>query len=153
MSASSFNVRRAHQWFAIELNNLAWDLVEANERSPADAERMIHAAHGACFHWLEVGELVNHLRAQCLLAAAYAKASLAESAVRHAEQCLRLSREAGDKQSAFDRASAHGCASNAYTLAGRMDDARTVYERALEAAKGFDDPDDRPVFERLFPRP
>ena len=39
---------------------------------------MIHAAHGACFHWLAAGDLLNHLRAQCLLATAYAKAGLAE---------------------------------------------------------------------------
>jgi hypothetical protein len=35
-----------------------------------DLERMIHAAHAACFHWLQVGSLLNHLRAECLLATA-----------------------------------------------------------------------------------
>ena len=77
---------RAHGWLAVELNNLAWQLVEAGHRSPADAERMIHAAHGVCFHWLQVGNLLNHLRAQWLLTTAYAKEGLAEAAVRHAER-------------------------------------------------------------------
>src|SRR5688572_3808946 len=91
MTTPPFDVERAHRWFAIELNNLTWGLVEAAERSPDDVEKMIHAAHGACFHWLQVGNLLNHLRAQCLLATVYAKAGLAESAVRHAEKCLQLS--------------------------------------------------------------
>jgi hypothetical protein len=153
MTTPPFDVQRAHRWFAIELNNLTWGLIEAAERSPDDVERMIHAAHGACFHWLEVGDLLNHLRGQCLLATAYAKAGLPEAAVRHAEKCLKLSEEAGDKQTAFDRATAHGCASAAYKLAGKMDQARASYQLATAAADKFDDPADRPVFEQLYPAP
>lgn len=148
-----FDLPRAHRWFAIELNNLAWGLVESESRSPADVERMIHAAHGACFHWLEVGTPLNHLRAQCLLATAYAKVELAEAAVRHAERCLELSREVGDAQTAFDRATAHGCASVAYGLAGRLGEARKQHELARSSASGLEDPADRDVVDRLYPTP
>lgn len=153
MTAAPFDVNRAHRWFAVELNNVAWELAEADERSAADVERMIHAAHGACFHWLEVGDLLNHLRAQCLLATAYAKAGLAEAAVRHAQRCLGLSREADQRQTAFDRATAHGCASAAFMVAGRIDQARAEHQLARSAAAGFDDPSEMPVFERLYPAP
>src|SRR5687768_17517586 len=145
MAEAPFDVARAHRWFAVELNNVAWELVEARERSTADAERMIHAAHGSCFHWLQVGDLLNHLRAQCLVATAYLKAGITEAAVRHATRCLELSREAGDTQSAFDRATAYGCAAAAFAAAGRIDEARVQYQLALAAAEQFDDPDDRPV--------
>jgi hypothetical protein len=153
VSTPPFDVKVAHRWFAVELNNQAWNLVEAEKRSAADVERMIHAAHGACFHWLEAGDLLNHLRAQSLLATVYATAGLPESAVRHAERCLALSREAGDRQTAFDRATAHGCASSAYKLAGRLDEARAEHQLALSAAEKFDDPSDLPVFARLYPAP
>lgn len=153
MNTPPFDEPRAHRWFAVELNNLAWELVEAGQRSPADNERMIHAAHGACFHWQQVGNLLNHVRAQCLLATAYVRAGLPESAVRHAERCLSLSREAGDTQTAFDRATAHGCASVAYSLAGRRDDAVSQHHLARAAAEHSDDPSERPVFERLYPAP
>lgn len=153
MPEPPFDVTRAHRWFAVELNNLAWQFVEAADRSPGDTERMIHAAHGACFHWLQVGNPLNHLRAQCLLATAYAKAGIAEGAVRHAERCLELSRQAGDTQSAFDRATAHGCAAIAFAAEGRMDAARAQHRLARAAAEQFDDPDDRPVFDRLYPTP
>ena len=153
MDTPPFDVKRAHRWFAVELNNLAWQLAEAPERSLLDNQRMIHAAHGACFHWLEAGNLVNHLRAQCLLSTAYAKAGLADAAVRHARKCIELSHEAGDQQTAFDRATAHGCLSAAYAIAGRVTEARAEHQLATLATAGFDDPSEMPVFERLYPAP
>ena len=153
MTAPPLDVPQAHRWFAIELNNEAWGLVEAPELSQADAERMIHAAHGARYHWLQVGDRLNDLRAQCLLATAYAKARLAEPAVRHAEKCLQLSEDVGEKQSAFDRATAHGCAAAAYKLANRVEEACAAYKRAVAAAERFEDAGDRPVFDQLYPAP
>lgn len=153
MATPPFDIKIAHRWFAVELNNLAWDLAEAGQRSPADTERMIHAAHGACFHWLQVGDLLNHLRAQCLLANAYARAGLAEPVIRHAERCVALSTEAGKQQTAFDRATAHGCAALAYAVAGQIDKARAQHTLARSAAEAFDDPSEMPTFQRLFPAP
>ena len=153
MANPPFDVTIAHRWFAVELNNLAWDLAEAETASQAHVERMIHAAHAACFHWLEVGDLLNHLRAQCLLATAYARAGLAEAAVRHAQRCVGLSGEAGERQTTFDRAAAHGCASLAFAGAGRIDEARAQHELARAAAAGFADPSEAPAFERLYPAP
>jgi hypothetical protein len=153
MSTPPFDMQKAHRWFAVELNNQTWGFIEAANLSPDDAERMIHAAHGACYHWLQVGDLLNHLRAQCLLATAYAKAGLAEPAVRHAAKCLQLSEEAGEKQTAFDRATAHGCAATAYKLAGRMDEAQKEHKLACTAADQFEDAGDRPVFDQLYPAP
>ncbi len=151
MTTPPFDIARAHRWFAVELNNLAWDLVEAEALSPADVERMIHAAHGACFHWSEAGNPLNHLRAQCLLATAYAKAGIAESAVRHAERCLSLSAEAAEQQTDFDRATAHGCASLAYQIAGRVDEARAEHQRAAAAAAAFKDDSELKLFQQLYP--
>lgn len=76
MSTAPFDLPKAHRWFAVELNNLCWDLIEAEHRSAEQTERMIHAAHAACHHWLQVGTAVNNLRAECLLATAYALAGL-----------------------------------------------------------------------------
>lgn len=152
MSTPPIDVPRAHRWFAIELNNLAWDLLEKSDRTPDDTERMIHAAHGACFHWLQVGDLLNHLRAQNLLATVYAKAGLAEAAVRHAEKCLALSNEAGERQSPFDLATVHGCVAAAYRAAGHSAQALAAQQRATAAADQLTDPADRTVFDGLYPQ-
>jgi tetratricopeptide (TPR) repeat protein len=152
MAEAPFDVARAHRWFAVELNNEAWDALEAGDRSPEDTERMIHAAHGACYHWLHAGDLLNHLRAQCLLTTTYAAAGHTEAALRHAAKTLSLSEQAGDDQTAWDRATTWGCAALAYRLAGRHDEAVEMQEKATEASKGFDDSGDHDVFEKLFPR-
>ena len=33
MTQPPFDVQRAHRWFAVELNNLAWEIVEADSRT------------------------------------------------------------------------------------------------------------------------
>jgi tetratricopeptide (TPR) repeat protein len=152
MAEAPFDVPRAHRWFGVEFNNLAWDLVEKAERSDEESARMIHAAHASCLHWQHVGAAVNQLRGECLLATAYAAAGLFEAAGRHAERGLELSREVGDEQTAFDRATALGCAARAYAGLGRMEAARERYREALQAAEGLE-AEDRGVFERLYPAP
>src|SRR5688500_14728068 len=142
MADAPFDLQKAHRWFAVECNNLAWELADAPSRTPEQAERMVHAAHAACFHWLHAGDLLNHLRAQVLLATAYDAAGLAEAAVRYAEKCLELSDQAGEKQTAFDRATAYGCAARAYASAGRADRAADLRRLAHEAASALD-PEDR----------
>lgn len=153
MAQPEFDLPQAHRWFAIELNNQAWDLVEAASRTPDEVERMIHAAHAACHHWLQVGSPLNQQRALCLLATAYAVAGRAESAVHYAALCLELSEKTGETQSAFDRATAFGCSSLAAELAGAHDRAEVFYEQALDVATKFEHADDRTVFARLYPPP
>ncbi|MBI5758294.1 MAG: hypothetical protein HZA46_07240 [Planctomycetales bacterium] len=153
MTQPPFDLVQAHRWFAVELNNVAWDLVETPARSPDEVERMIHAAHAACHHWLQVGLPLNHQRALCLLATAYVVAGRIEPAVHYAAHCLALSDRNGETQSAFDRATAFGCSSVAAEAAGAHDRAEVFYEQALDAATKFEDADDRNVFARLYPPP
>lgn len=153
MNQPPFDLAQAHRWFAVELNNLAWELVEAASRTPDEIERMIHAAHAACYPWMQVGSPLNHQRALCLLATAHAVAGRAESAVHYASLCLELSEKTGSQPSAFDRATAFGCSTLAAELAGAHDRAEVFYEQALDAATRFEHADDRNVFARLYPPP
>jgi hypothetical protein len=151
MPEPPFDLAAAHRWFAIELNNLAWDLVESDARAPSDCERMIHAAHASCYHWLEVGTPLNHQRAQCLLATAYAAAGIGEAAVRHAQRCLELSGENGESQTPFDVATAHGCAARAYAIFGNREKAVQHHSVAIEHVARLDHAEERAVFEKLYP--
>ncbi|HQY89344.1 MAG TPA: hypothetical protein PK402_11845, partial [Tepidisphaeraceae bacterium] len=135
--------------FAIECNNEAWRLLESASPSSDEIDRMIHLAHASCFHWLNAGDLLNHLRAQNLLATAYTKANMPTCAVRHAERCLELSREAGEKQTAFDRAMVHGCAAKAFRLAGRASDASKHDALLLDLMKKLES-DEQMLVEKLY---
>lgn len=151
MTQPPFDAQKAHHWFATEFNNRAWGLVESATRSNDEIDEMIHLAHAACIHWLQVGTLVNHLRAQCLLATAYAAAGIGDAAVRHAEKCLALCGVADNDATPFDRACAHGCAANAYAVLGRIDQAREEHRRAGEAIAEIDAADERTIVEQLYP--
>ncbi len=113
---------------------------------------MIDLAHASRLHWQAVGTSANVLRAQYLLATAYAADGLAEEAIRHAETCLRLACETSGLPP-FDRASTHGAAANAYACGGDLVRAGRHHQQALLAATEFDDPDDRLTFDRFFPPP
>jgi hypothetical protein len=152
MADIPMDLERAHRWFAVEFNNRAWYLVEKVDRNRDEVEEMIHAAHAACIHWQAVGKAVNQLRAQCLLATAYAAAGFGEAAVRYAEKCLALLDNAGDDATPFDKASALGCASSAYKLVGRVYEAFQSYEKALCEAENLD-ADDVSVFNKLYKKP
>jgi hypothetical protein len=151
MPEASFDVTKAHRWFAVELNNRAWDLVEQSNRSSQEMDEMIDAAHAASAHWRAVGTPLNHMRAECLLATAYAVAGFGEAAVRHAEKCLLLSGRVGEEQTPLDRATAHGCAANAYRIAGDACNADAHQRTTADLAASLADADDRQLIARLYP--
>ncbi len=148
-----FDLNRAHRWFAVELNNLAWDVVEADSRTPDEMELMIHAAHGACYHWLQVGNILNHQRAQNLLAHAYLTAGEVNAALRHALKCLAIGEQAGDLQETFDIVTKHGIAALAFNLAQQHEQANEHKKAFDEACKGLDHPDELDVVKRLYVEP
>jgi len=150
MSNSPFDLNATHRWFAIELNNRAWDLVEAAGRTPEETERMIQAAHAACWHWLQIGQPINHLRAEVLLATAYVKAGLAEGAVRYAEKCLELSQQLSDAQTPFDRATVYGAAALAYRLADQLDQAQRRADQLHAIARDIESDEERALLAKLY---
>jgi hypothetical protein len=145
-----FDVSQAHRWFAEEFNNRGWDLVESSDRSAAQIDEMISAAHAANVHWRAVGDPVNLLRAECLLATAYAWAGLGQEAVDHAEKCLLYSEQVGTVQSDFDRASAHGCAAAAYACAGSTTDAIKQLDQLRALTTNITDTGERELLSKLY---
>lgn len=153
MSEPSFDVAEAHRWFAIEFNNQAWDLVEAADRSPEASEQMLHIAHAALVHWSEAGSELNRQRAECLLATAYLSAGLSEPAIRYGQSCVDRSLRSDNEQTAFDRATAHGCLAQALALAGRTAEAAEHFQAAAASAEGLTDAGEHEVYARLYPQP
>lgn len=151
MAEHPFDLSKAHRWFAVEYNNQAWELVEKSSRSADDIQQMVHMAHAALLHWQAVGTALNRQRAECLLASAYIAAREATSAVRHAERCLSLSAQNAADETAFDRATALGCAACAHELAGSTAQAQRLRTLAESAAASLD-ADDRRVFDQLYGR-
>jgi hypothetical protein len=68
---NTYAENEAHRHFAAKLNGEVWGLLEKVDRSSAEDEMMIHAAHASCCHWLKVGTGVHHQRAEWMIARVY----------------------------------------------------------------------------------
>lgn len=150
MAEAPFDVARAQRWFAVEFNNLAWDIIEAGVPSAADGEQLIHTAHTSVRHWLDTGSPVDRLRGEVLLTTAYVAVSRAEPALHYARQCLALLAKL-DAVEPWDRATAHAATAHAYRITGDISKARDEYEKALEAMSSISDPGEHQFFKKLYP--
>jgi hypothetical protein len=148
MPAPPFDIEKASRWFAVELNNQTWDWLESGDYSQPLAERMVHAAHASCHHWLQVGELANHARGECLVANAHAAAGEGDAALRHARRCLELTNEHRAALTDFDVAFAYNALARAHAALGDEQASAVARTQALEASCQIADCADREFFEK-----
>lgn len=145
-----FDSAIAHHWFATDLNNFAWSLLEKGDRGRERVELMIHAAHAAHYHWLQVGTDLNQQRSYCLLASVYAFAERPAEATRYGEAALEWTNLAADDTMPFDRAVAHAAASRAFETAGDAERAAREWSEAEMIARAVGDEADLKVLEALY---
>ena len=92
----------AHRQLGKDLYNHTWTLIEKTDRSPADVDEMIAAAHASAWHWSRSGgTLANSARSQWQIARVYSTLGRGEPALWHAERCLALA-EAASKAGVAD---------------------------------------------------
>jgi DNA-binding transcriptional MerR regulator len=126
---------------AVELFNGVWRLLEKEDRSAADDERMVHMAHASRYHWGQVGTPSNLSIGEWQCSRVYAVVGRAEPALHHAAEALRITQEngIGDFQLAF----AYEALARAHAVAGDAEEARRWTEQALAATESVSQEDDR----------
>lgn len=124
-----------------ELFNYAWTLLEKQDRSERETDRMIDAAHASRLFWEEAGQPVNHARGEWQISRAYATAGRAGEALHHAHRCLEICQEHGIGD--FDLAYAYESLARAHGLAGDGAAAARYRQQAIEAAGNVSDKEDR----------
>src|SRR5437899_11456173 len=113
--------RRWHRKMATVLFNEVWRLLE-KKRTPAEDDRMIHAAHASRFHWGEVGTAVNRAIGEWQISHVYAVLDRPEPATYHAVRSLATCKANGIE--AFPLAFAYAALARADAVAGRTRDLR-----------------------------
>ena len=126
---------------AAELFNYTWTLIEKQDRTPEETERMLIASHASRVFGGLVGTTVNHARGEWQLARVYAIADLPTDALRHAELCLALTEEHGIGD--FDLACAYEALARAHAVAGEDEQSARYEALGREAAARIEDDDDR----------
>jgi len=134
-----------HRKFAVDLFNRTWDLLDKEDRTPEEADTMIHAAHASRFHWGEIGTPLEFERGEWQIARVYAVLNRPQAALYHAQRCLDLCRanEIGD----FDLAFAYEALARAYAVAGDSAKSGEYIELAMQAAEQIEDAGSREYLE------
>lgn len=136
-----------HRALGVALYNHVWTLLEKADRTPAETDEMIHAAHASRFHWsrAEGAEPVNLARGEWQCSRVYAVLGRDEPALWHARRCLAIDEANGAAD--WDIASAYEAMARASGVAGDLAAATEWKARATASLDGIADQDDREVIE------
>ncbi len=136
-----------HRALGTALFNHAWTLLEKPDRTPAETDEMIHAAHASRFHWSRAdgAEAVNLARGEWQCSRVYAVLGRAEPALWHARRCLEINEAAG--RADWDIAAAYEAMARASAVGGDTAAAKDWKARATTALDGIADKDDRDLIE------
>jgi hypothetical protein len=148
--------RDLHRWFAVELNNSTWDLLDAglSEDSPrAEREQALYAAYASTYHWMQAGNVANHGRGEYLIAAVATAIGVLDLAARHAARYAELIEESPKAFTDWDRAFAAEGLARVAARSGAPD-AAELKDRARDLAEAVVEPGERRVcLERLEASP
>ncbi|MBX3458886.1 MAG: hypothetical protein KF696_02835 [Planctomycetes bacterium] len=140
----------AQRAFAPSLNAIAWALMQKQGRTPQDNEKMLYAAFASAFHYLEVGDVEHHQRAEWLISRVYSVLGNGREAVRHAKRCLQLSEQHADEIEDFDQAFAYEAMARAHAVEGDSQQSEKYFRLAIEHGRAIKDEKNRKVFEAEF---
>ena len=137
-----------HGGEGVALFNAVWEMLEAAERTPAQDDQMVHAAHASRWHWSQAGELAGAQQLavgewQC--SRVYSVLRRGEPALHHARASLAVCEEAGLGD--WVLAAAYEALTRAAAVAGDEVGARDWLDRARAATAAIADPEDREVIE------
>src|SRR4051794_10482199 len=130
---------------AVDLFNGVWRLMETEDRTPAQDDRMLHMAHASRYHWEQAGAAVHLARGEWQCSRVYAVLGRAEPARHHARRVLEICEENGIGD--WDLAFAHETLARAAAVAGDQEAKERHLADARRAAEFIHDPADRELLE------
>lgn len=136
-----------HRWFAIDCNNLSWDLASRPRTEEEDTE-MLNAAHAAAFHWSKTGTELNDIRARMLLALVHALLGNGRLAMAYAVEAhtYLIAHAAPD----WEQALAHTVLAHAAAANAEADIHAKAWGDARCAIDAIADPEDKTVVQTTF---
>jgi tetratricopeptide (TPR) repeat protein len=130
---------------AVDLYNRSWQLLELENRTPAQDDALIHVVHAAAFHWAEVGDAAHRARSENQCARVYSALGRPEAALHHAERALELVRAGGDGFEDWDLATALAVMARAQLAAGSRAEAEHYAALSRSELDKVADPEDREI--------
>jgi hypothetical protein len=124
--------------------NRTWELIEKEDRTPADDEEVLLTAFASQFHWSRAGTAIHLARSEWQVARVCGLLGRYDEAVLRSRRCLEMTEATmiGD----FDLAFAYEGMARSLALAGEVEEARAFAERAANAGAQIADEEDRQIF-------
>ncbi|HSL44520.1 MAG TPA: hypothetical protein VK897_13875 [Anaerolineales bacterium] len=142
----AYTIDEAHKYFAQSTNSRVWDLLQKPNRSQAEDDEMLHAAHACAYHWQFAGTAVHQQRAEWLISHVHVVLGHGNQALRHAQRCFELTEANRDLMQDFDIAYAFEGMARAQALLGDHKIAEEFLVLAQQAGNGIANEEDRSIF-------
>jgi DNA-binding transcriptional MerR regulator len=126
---------------AADLFNGVWALMQTEERTVEQDDRMLHMAHASRYHWEQAGTAANLARGEWQCSRVYAVLRRPEPCLHHARRVLEICEQHGIGD--WDLAFAHEALARAHAVAGDFQSAANALSQARVAAEQIADPEDR----------
>ncbi len=141
-----FTIAEAHKYFAQSTNGRVWELLQKRDRSQAESDEMLHAAHACAYHWKFAGTAVHHQRGEWLISHVHVALGRGNEALRHAERCFELTESHRELMRDFDIAYAFEGLARAQGLLGDHKMAEEFLILAEQAGNAIANEEDRSIF-------
>jgi hypothetical protein len=142
----SGDLNEMHQSLAINLNQETWGLLEREDRTDNDDQRMITFAKGSLYHWQRSPNCrpVNHQRGEWLISHVYAVLNRGKEALFHAEICMDITMN--ESLIDFDLAYAYECKARAYAALDSPQKMNKCYSNAKASGEKIKKNKDKKLF-------
>jgi hypothetical protein len=147
--------RDLDRWFAVELNNGTWDLIDngLSELSPRDEQELaLYGAYAAAYHWLQAGTVANHGRAESCVAAVAVAIGQLDVAQRHADRYAELIDAHPAAFADWDRAFCAEALARIASRTGRSD-AGQLKAEAQRLTDAVENPEERRICQQRLAAP
>ena len=131
---------------AVDLFNHTWELLEFPDRTQAQDDRMLHAAHASRFHWERVGTSTNLAVGEWQVSRVYSVLGRSEPALHHGARCLAICVEGGVEP--FYLAEAYEALARGHAVAGDKASSAEAEASAWRVAEQITDDEERQMFEQ-----
>lgn len=135
------DLEQMHRKFAVDCFNGTWDLIEKDERTAEESQKMVAMAYASLYHWSEVGEPINQIRGHWQISRVWSIASEPDNALDHAMLSLALCEH--HNITGLDLAFAYEAVARAHALTGNIDERDEYITKAREAAEGIEKAEDK----------
>jgi len=138
-------MKEVSQQLAVQLFNESWDILLKEERTRKDEDLLVNMVHASLYHWRQIGQPINILGGEWLIAHVYTILGHKEEALYHAENVMTLKDEINPQD--WDLAYCYEAMARVMALWGDKKAFAIYYQQALTAGKQIQDEGARKQFD------